>query len=416
MSSNIIKPNAMMSHTMGQTTKPKPNPFFDSPTSDEYNRFSSQNSPLDVMRTPGSGTGSAFSPVKPSMLIEGWDTPVTPVGTPKSDKENSTSLKPPMNIDEKNLPPSNHKVKGTLGEKMALSKKVKETLEEKKALFRKNIEQVKKNVPKPINPLKREHKKNSADLADLSLVTISIVPRLGCGMSSGRMPFERMRTSLMLHLMQEIKTKSWTKHEVAGEDNWGLDQNGLISRLNNMLYDCIASGATFVEKTQEIVKVSRETVEEIKDRTDKSFTKTELGRRNLLAAKFLSSGYREIVNDEKLVPTIKDGLSMMIVAGAYYALGKFGAALEVYQRAGVELKKKIVASSPEYIMHCTKLFNNMGCVYFEMKEYDKAMKTWQRALELCNDDDEDYALWTAASVLDQASIMNNMVSTLKHFC
>lgn len=36
------------------------------------------------------------------------------------------------------------------------------------------------------------------------------------------------------------------------------------------------------------------------------------------------------------------------------------------------------------------------------------MKTWQRALELCNDDNEDYALWSA-SILDQASIMNNMV-------
>lgn len=99
----------------------------------------------------------------------------------------------------------------------------------------------------------------------------------------------------------------------------------------------------------------------------------------------------------------------MVVASSYYALGKFESALEVYQRAGVELKKKIASSSPEYILHCTKLFNNMACVYFELKKYDKAMKTWQRALELCNDENEDYALWTA-SVLDQASIMNNMVS------
>lgn len=99
----------------------------------------------------------------------------------------------------------------------------------------------------------------------------------------------------------------------------------------------------------------------------------------------------------------------MIVASAYYALGKFESALEAYQRAGDEMKKKITASSPEYIVHCTKLFNNMGCVYFEMKKYDKAMKTWQRALELCNDGNEDYASWTSC-VLDQASIMNNMVS------
>ena len=106
---------------------------------------------------------------------------------------------------------------------------------------------------------------------------------------------------------------------------------------------------------------------------------------------------------------------MMVVASAYYALGKFESALEVYQRAGVEMRKKIAASSPEYIVYCTKLFNNMACVYFEMKKYDKAMKTWQRALELCNDENEDYALWTA-SILDQASIMNNMVSACNMTC
>lgn len=149
--------------------------------------------------------------------------------------------------------------------------------------------------------------------------------------------------------------------------------------------------------------------QEIKDSTDKSFSKSEVGRRNLLSAKFFSSGYREIVADENLASDMKDGMSLMVVASAYYALGKFEWALEVYQRAGVELKKKIAASSPEYIVYCTKLFNNMACVYFEMKKYDKAMKTWQRALELCNDENEDYAFWTA-SILDQVSIMNNMVS------
>ena len=150
--------------------------------------------------------------------------------------------------------------------------------------------------------------------------------------------------------------------------------------------------------------------QEIKDSTDKSFTKTEVGLRNLLSAKFLSSGYREIIADEKFTSSsMKEGVSLMIVASAYYALGKFESALEAYQRAGDALKKKITASSSEYIVHCTKLFNNMGCVYFEMKKYDKAMKTWQRSLELCNEENEDDASWTSC-ILDQASIMNNMVS------
>lgn len=46
--------------------------------------------------------------------------------------------------------------------------------------------------------------------------------------------------------------KSWTKTE---------DQD-LISELSNTLHDCISNGeVTFVDKAQEIVKFSRETVE-----------------------------------------------------------------------------------------------------------------------------------------------------------
>jgi hypothetical protein len=292
--SNILKPKAMPASAAAQS-KPnpfldspsepavnanisKPNPFFDSPISDEYSGFSSQDSPQDVMRTPGSAAGSAFTPVKPSVHIKGWD---TPEGSPKSDKENSTSIPPSTNNDvvEEKPEPSSNKVKSSFGEKTALfreqvrknvpkpkvnSNKVKEALEGKKAMLRKNMEQVKKNVPKPMNMNHLIHapKKNCVDLADLSIVTISLVPRMGVGMRSGRKPFERMRTSLMLHLMQEIKTKSWTKHEVTDGENGKLDQDELASKLNNMMYDCIANvESTFVEKSQDIVKIARETVE-----------------------------------------------------------------------------------------------------------------------------------------------------------
>ena len=120
-----------------------------------------------------------------------------------------------------------------------------------------------------------------------------------------------------------------------------------------------------------------------------------------------------MIQNEKDTPS-KDGLALMLVAGAYYALGKFETALSVYQRAGIELKQKI-STSPEYTVHCAKLFNNMACVYFETNKYEKAMQTFQRALQLFhNDDEEDYNRWCAA-ILDQACIMNNMAYTLIKF-
>lgn len=138
--------------------------------------------------------------------------------------------------------------------------------------------------------------------------------------------------------------------------------------------------------------------------------KTELGQRNLLAIKFLSGAYRDVIQSEKDTPS-RDGLALMIVAGAYYALGKLETALSVYQRAGIELKKKI-HTAPEI---GAKLFNNMACVYFETNKYEKAMQTYQRALQLFhNDEEEEYNRWCAA-ILDQACIMNNMAYTLIKF-
>ena len=123
--------------------------------------------------------------------------------------------------------------------------------------------------------------------------------------------------------------------------------------------------------------------------------------------------YREVIRDEKNVHP-HDGLSLMVIASAYYAFEKFEPALSVYQKAGIELKKKI-STSPEYTVHCAKLFNNMGCVYFELNKYEKAMQTFQRALQLFHNENEDnYAAWSAA-ISDQASIMNNMAYTLIKF-
>ncbi len=124
--------------------------------------------------------------------------------------------------------------------------------------------------------------------------------------------------------------------------------------------------------------------------------------------------YREVINDEANFPS-RDGLSLMIIACSYYAIGKFGPALSVYQRAGIELKKEVSNTSPGYTNHCAKLFNNMGCVYFEMQKYEKAMQSFQRALQLFHKDyDDDYVSWVAA-ILDQAAIMNNMAYILLKF-
>ena len=126
--------------------------------------------------------------------------------------------------------------------------------------------------------------------------------------------------------------------------------------------------------------------------------------------------YREVISDEANASS-RDGLSLMLVASSYYAIGKFGPALSVYQRAGIELKKEMsTTTSPGFsTIHCAKLFNNMGCVYFEMQKYEKAMQTFQRALQLFhNDYEDDYASWIAA-ILDQAAIMNNMAYILLKF-
>lgn len=95
--------------------------------------------------------------------------------------------------------------------------------------------------------------------------------------------------------------------------------------------------------------------------------KSEIGRRNVVCIKFLSGNYRKVVNGEKKIPSI-DSLSLMLVGSAYYALGKFEQALSAYQKAGIELRKKI-GNSPEVALSCAKLFNNMAgesnlCVTF----------------------------------------------------
>lgn len=282
----------------------------------------------------------------------------------------------------------------------------------KNTSFKSQIKQIKLSLPKALTSMNRSPR-TAIDLADLAVATICIVPRHGAGIAVGRRPFERMRTSLMLHMIKENENASWEK--TANDDILGDGiKNGKaqILKLNSRLRNCIASEDCFVEKSQEIVRLSKDTLEELNDSGKTYLTKNELGQRNLICAKFLSSMYREVTSDEKKTRS-NDGLSLMVVGSAFYALGKFEQALFTYQRAGKELKKKI-EKSPEYTIHCAKLFNNMGCVYFEMNKYEKAMQTFQRALQLFHNGNDESASWIGA-ILDQSSIMNNMAYMLIKF-
>ena len=115
-----------------------------------------------------------------------------------------------------------------------------------------------KAMPKAMKSLKKE-KKDAIDLADLAIATICVVPRHGAGIDSGRKPFERMRTSLMLHMIQE------NQNATVNEDMEGdTKKNGKaqIAKLNASLRNSIADKETcFVEKTQEVVRLAKDTLE-----------------------------------------------------------------------------------------------------------------------------------------------------------
>jgi tetratricopeptide (TPR) repeat protein len=345
------------------------------------------------------------------------------------------------------------------------------------AAMKNQIAQMRLNIPRAMKSMKfavpGRGGRGGVDLADLAVATMCVVPRHGAGIAIGRMPFERVRNSLMLHMIQENRNSSsppprGTSDEIGGDDVAGVagetssrgGKTRIVTRFDALLRGCIADeGLCFVEKSQEAVRLAKNALEvsectcfgHMHDLPFLFFTahlreydtyylriqyyyscspsmlqrpqelnalgksKSELGRRNSLCVKFLSGMYRDVVNDERDVPS-RDGLYLMVVATAYYALGKFEPALCVLQRAGIELSKKI-STSPEYNVYCAKLFNNMGCAYFEMGKYEKAMHSYQRALQLFHNDADgvtNYGAWVCA-IIDQASIMNNMAYTLIKF-
>ena len=124
--------------------------------------------------------------------------------------------------------------------------------------------------------------------------------------------------------------------------------------------------------------------------------------------------YRDVVSSYEASYEYDDGQTLMVVASAYFAMGKFETSLAIYQKAGGKLRENLTID-PDCIVHCAKLFNNMGVVYYEMKKYKKAMQTFQRALQLFHDENESNSSYWISAIMDQASIMNNMAYTLIKF-
>mmetsp|Transcript_13557 Transcript_13557/g.29476 ORF Transcript_13557/g.29476 Transcript_13557/m.29476 type:complete len:556 (-) Transcript_13557:153-1820(-) len=418
---NVRKPKARTLGSRGFTINTKEDNITHSPVTDD-----SYENPF-ISKTPGSDGGSAFEPIGPPRIQRKVrvEDPITSICATTLDRSSFATPKRSATKTRVSKGNGGSPCDTTQTQATSLHSHASQSANErqkkggnwgKSTSFKNQIKQIKMNLPKALKSMNRSpSKKSSIDLADLAVATICIVPRHGAGIAVGRRPFERMRTSLMLHMVQENQNASWEKEideDMVGD---GMKKGkAQIAKLNSRLRNCIANEEScFVEKSQETVRLSKDTLEELNESGKSSLAKNDLGQRNLTCVKFLSSMYREVISDEKKI-TSHDGLSLMVIGSAYYALGKFEQALSVYQRAGIELKKKI-STSPEYTVHCAKLFNNMGCVYFEMNKYEKAMQTFQRALELFHNDNEDsYASWIAA-ILDQASTMNNMAYMLIKF-
>ena len=379
------------------------------------------------MTTPGSDRFSAFEPISPPKIdrkgvnVQEFSNRLDLMSKPTTTKYLKTHHVSPgdktaatTSLQSHGTFPTSLKSLETLPSGQVRQMKDEAGWTVAKAAMKDQIKQIKMNIPMAMKSMiGPSSKKNSVDLADLTVAAICVVPRHGGGIAAGRMPFERIRTSLMLHMIQDNQN-SPSMNNILDKSEKSIKGKVQIAKLNTRLRNCIADDEScFVEKSQEVVKLAKNTLEELSTAGKSSLSKNELGKRNLICVKFLSGMYREVINDERANST-RDGLSLMVVGSAYYAIGKFESALSVLQRAGIELSKKL-SKSPEYNVYCAKLFNNMGCVYFEMGKYEKAMQTFQRALQLFhNDDGCNYSAWIAA-IVDQASIMNNMAYTLIKF-
>ena len=133
------------------------------------------------------------------------------------------------------------------------------------------------NIPRAMKSMKfvvPGGRKGGVDLADLAVATMCVVPRHGAGIAIGRMPFERVRNSLMLHMIQENRNSSppprGTSGEIGDDDVAGVagetssrgGKTRIVTRFDALLRGCIADeGLCFVEKSQEAVRLAKNALE-----------------------------------------------------------------------------------------------------------------------------------------------------------
>ena len=246
----------------------KKNPFFDSPGADSLeslpldsnNPFDldspkvvtvhSSNPTRDLVSPPEikRAAGIAFQDLPPieKVSISPCDSSTWATSTVTHSEASPSILKESKRIKNATGSESNVTSKKSKG-------KVDTVAWEMSSSLRKKINGMKKIIPKMVNAMNGTAPKN-VDLTDLTIATLCLMPRNGAGMEQGRKCFERMRTSLMLHLIQQQGNGTWAKQDPANyEGEKARKQKGQIAKLNNLLHDCISdTEASFTEKTQDV--------------------------------------------------------------------------------------------------------------------------------------------------------------------
>ena len=209
--------------------------------------------------TPGSETGSAFQPVSPSSIK-------------RKDKTSIRHATKNANQVEYESPCDTTQTMSLQSLEQPQSSSTPYERQKKEGMywgmtttFKNHIKQIKSNFPIALKSMKlirtSSNNKSTIDLSDLAVATISLMPRHGGGIASGRMPFQRVRTSVMLHMIQECKNSSWDPR-VTEEMVDAKSGKVSIAKLNTLLRNCIAEDDTcFVEKSQEAVKIAKNTLE-----------------------------------------------------------------------------------------------------------------------------------------------------------
>lgn len=217
--------------------------------------------------TPGSDSGSAFQPISPPSIKRKARVGFNERSSFESPKRNVTkdvnkALEYESPCDTTQTMSLQSMEQTQLSSSMSYKKK--EGMHwGMSTTFKNHLKQIKSNLPSALKSFipTNNNNKTSIDLSDLAVATISLMPRHGGGIASGRMPFQRIRTSLMLHMIQDCKNSSW---DLRLDEELVNAKNGKVSiaKLNTLLRNCIADEDTcFVEKSQEAVKLAKNTLE-----------------------------------------------------------------------------------------------------------------------------------------------------------